>query len=182
MRITDGKVFNDNGHGSFVAATARSEELEPGWKTYIGFRNFGQHRSTTRSYASRSSRSSSWTFAFAASCVFFSFAVGLFLAITLDKQGMRFQRLYRSVLDHPVRDPGLPLACSSGPGLLNDDFGVVNQLFHIHVPWLFGGNVFSWLPFISLAAHRRRARQRVADDAVLLPRLARRAAVDPRAS
>ncbi len=33
-------------------------------------------------------------------------------------------------------------------GLLNDDFGVVNRLFGIHVPWLFGGNlsgaVHSW--------------------------------------
>jgi arabinogalactan oligomer/maltooligosaccharide transport system permease protein len=25
----------------------------------------------------------------------------------------------------------------------------VNRVFHIHVPWLFGSNVFSWLPFIT---------------------------------
>ena len=69
-----------------------------------------------------------WTFVFAASVVFFSFALGLFLAITLDKKGLRFQRLYRSALDHPVGDPGF-LALLVWAGLLNDDFGVVNKLF-----------------------------------------------------
>src|SRR5436309_11203762 len=47
-------------------------------------------------------------------------------------------------------------------GLLNDDFGVVNKLFHIHVPWLFDPNwarasvvlVSVWLttPYFSLVA------------------------------
>ena len=41
MRITDGKVFHDNGLGSFVGHRPQ-EELEPGWKTYVGFRNFSQ--------------------------------------------------------------------------------------------------------------------------------------------
>ena len=79
---------------------------------------------------------------------FFSFATGLFLAIALDKRGMRFQRTYRSVLVIPYAIPGF-LSLLIWGGLLNDDFGVVNHLFHIHVPWLFGGHVFSWLPFIT---------------------------------
>jgi arabinogalactan oligomer/maltooligosaccharide transport system permease protein len=40
-------------------------------------------------------------------------------------------------------------------GLLNDDFGVVNRVFHLHVPWLFDANwakvsvllVSTWLTF-----------------------------------
>ncbi|MEP6813753.1 MAG: hypothetical protein ABI990_12245, partial [Actinomycetota bacterium] len=37
-RISDGVVFHDDRKGSFVHA---DQELEPGWKTTIGFHNFG---------------------------------------------------------------------------------------------------------------------------------------------
>jgi arabinogalactan oligomer/maltooligosaccharide transport system permease protein len=144
-RISDGKVFHDNGKGSFVAG---KEELEPGWKTYTGFKNFNRILSdplVRKPFLSIFA----WTFVFAASCVFFSFAAGLFLAIALDKTGMRFQKLYRSVLVIPYAIPGF-LSLLVWAGLLNDDFGVVNRaILHTNVPWLFGGNVFSWLPFLS---------------------------------
>ncbi|HEV8459868.1 MAG TPA: ABC transporter permease subunit [Gaiellaceae bacterium] len=144
-RISDGKVFRDNGQGSFVAG---KEELEPGWKTYTGFKNFGRILNdplVRKPFLSIFA----WTFVFAASCVFFSFAAGLFLAIALDKTGMRFQKLYRSVLVIPYAIPGF-LSLLVWAGLLNDDFGVVNRsILHTSVPWLFGGNVFSWLPFLS---------------------------------
>jgi arabinogalactan oligomer/maltooligosaccharide transport system permease protein len=144
VRISDGAVFRDNGEGSFVHG---KEELEPGWKTHVGFKNFGRilHDPLVRSpFLSIFA----WTFAFAAACVLFSFAIGLFLAIALDKRGMRLQRTYRSVLVIPYAIPPF-LSLLVWAGLLNDDFGVVNRIFHTHVPWLFGGNVFSWLPFIS---------------------------------
>ncbi len=38
VRIKDGRLYRDNGRGSFVSASG--EELLPGWKTYVGFRNF----------------------------------------------------------------------------------------------------------------------------------------------
>ena len=144
VRITDGRLFRDNGRGSFVNG---KEQLEPGWKTYVGFRNFSTmiHDPLIRKpFLSVFA----WTFVFAASTVLFSFALGLFLAITLDKKGMRFQRLYRSALIIPWAIPGF-LALLVWAGLLNDDFGVVNRILHIHVGWLFGGNVFSWLPYIT---------------------------------
>jgi arabinogalactan oligomer/maltooligosaccharide transport system permease protein len=149
VRISDSRVFHDNGLGSFVADKgASAEELEPGWKTYTGFRNFTRilHDPLVRKpFLSIFA----WTFFFAACCVLFSFAVGLFLAITLDKQGMRFQRTYRSILVIPWAIPGF-LSLLVWRGLLNDDFGVVNKsILHAHAPWLFGGDVFSWLPFIS---------------------------------
>ncbi len=144
IRITDGKVFHDNGLGSFVNGR---DELEPGWKTFVGFRNFSRilHDPLVRKPFFTIFL---WTFAFAASTVFLSFAVGLFLAIALDKRGLRFQQLYRSALVIPWAIPGF-LSLLIWAGLLNDDFGVVNRVFGLHVPWLFGGNVFSWLPFIS---------------------------------
>jgi arabinogalactan oligomer/maltooligosaccharide transport system permease protein len=145
VRISDGTVFRENGLGSFVAG---KEELEPGWKTYTGFRNFGRiiHDPLVRKpFLSIFA----WTFAFAAAVVLISFAAGLFLAVALDKRGMRFQRTYRSILIVPYAIPGF-LSLLVWGGLLNDDFGVVNNsILHAHVPWLFGGPVFSWLSFIT---------------------------------
>src|SRR5262245_39927973 len=150
-RISDGAVYRDNGKGSFV--TASGEELEPGWRTRIGFSNFDRlyndpliRRPFLRVFI--------WTFFFAVSTVLISFALGLLLAIALDKNGMRLQRLYRSVLVIPYAIPGL-LSILVWSGLLNDRFGVVNQAFHLNVPWLFDPNwakvsvilVSVWLTF-----------------------------------
>ena len=52
---------------------------------------------------------------------------------------MRFQRFYRSALIIPWAMPGF-LSLLIWAGLLNDDFGVINKLFGIHVPWLFDAN------------------------------------------
>ena len=138
VRIDDGAVFGDNGRGSFVAVKNPANELEPGWKTYTGFHNFGK-LATNPLYRNPFIRVFVWTIVFATMTVLVSFAVGLFLAIALDKQGMRLQRLYRSALLMPYAIPGF-LSLLVWGGLLNDDFGVVNRLFGIHVPWLFDGN------------------------------------------
>jgi arabinogalactan oligomer/maltooligosaccharide transport system permease protein len=150
-RISDGAVYRDNGKGSFVTATG--EELEPGWRARVGFANFDRliHDPLIRKPFVRVFI---WTFFFAVATVLISFALGLLLAIALDKNGMRFQRLYRSVLVIPYAIPGL-LSILVWSGLLNDKFGVVNQAFHIHIPWLFDPNwakvsvilVSVWLTF-----------------------------------
>ena len=151
VRVNDGVVFRDNGRGSFVSAGG--EEIEPGWKTGVGFLNFSRiiHDKLVRAPFLRVF---AWTFAFATLTVLISFALGLFLAITLDKAGMRFQRVYRAVLVIPYAIPGF-LSLLVWRGLLNDDFGVVNKLLHAHVAWLFGANwakvsillVSTWLTF-----------------------------------
>jgi arabinogalactan oligomer/maltooligosaccharide transport system permease protein len=133
VRISNGAVYKDNGLGAYVARTG--DEIEPGWKTYVGLRNF-----------SRISRSSLirdpflkvliWTLFFATSVVFVSFALGLLLAVALNKPGMQFLRTYRAILVIPYAVPAF-LALLVWQGLLNDDFGVVNHVFHTHIPWLF---------------------------------------------
>ena len=150
-RIEDGVVFRDNEKGAFVAAGG--EELEPGWKTGIGLANFS---AVLKNPLVRDPfvRVFIWTFAFASLTVLFSFALGLFMAIVLDKPGLRFQRLYRSLLVIPYAIPGF-LSVLVWAGLLNDDFGVVNNVFGLGVPWLFDPNwakvsiiiVSTWLTF-----------------------------------
>jgi len=138
-RIKDGTVFRDNGSGSFVSANGQ-EELEPGWKTGVGTHNFGRvvhdpliYRPFLRVLA--------WTVGFAALTVLFSFAIGLLVAMALDKPGMHFLRVYRSLLVIPYAVPGF-LSLLVWSGLLNDDFGVVNRsiihpIIGTNVPWLF---------------------------------------------
>jgi arabinogalactan oligomer / maltooligosaccharide transport system permease protein len=151
VRIADGVVFRDDKKGSYVAASG--EDLEPGWKTGVGFDNFSRiiHNPLIREPFLRVFV---WTFAFATLTVLISFAVGLLLAITLDKPGMRFQKLYRSLLIMPYAIPAF-LSLLVWQGLLNDDFGVVNRILHTNIPWLFDGNwakvslimVSLWLTF-----------------------------------
>ena len=95
-----------------------------------------------------------WTLGFAIAAVVLSFALGLFLAITLDKPGMHLQRFYRTLLVIPYAIPSF-LTLLVWAGLLNDDFGVVNRVLHTDIPWLFDGNwakvsiilVSVWLTF-----------------------------------
>jgi arabinogalactan oligomer/maltooligosaccharide transport system permease protein len=142
VRIGDGVVFKDNGKGSFVSSLNAKDELEPGWKTYTGFHNFGKLVNDSL-YRTPFLKVFVWTFAYATLTVFFSFAVGLFLAIALDKKGLRGQRLYRSVMVIPYAIPGF-LSLLIWAGLLNDTFGVVNRSILSHlgftVPWLFDAN------------------------------------------
>lgn len=135
IRISDGTVFRDNGKGEYAHG---ADGLEPGWKTSVGFGNFSRilHDPLVRQpFLSVFV----WTIVFAVGTVALSFAVGLFLAIALDKKGLRFQRLYRSMLVLPYAIPGF-LSLLVWQGLLNDQFGVVNRMFHIHIPWLFDAN------------------------------------------
>ncbi|MBA3716685.1 MAG: ABC transporter permease subunit, partial [Actinobacteria bacterium] len=127
-----GVVYRDNGAGSF--ATDTGQKLEPGWKTYNGFKQFSKIV-TNPLYRRPFLRVLAWTVVFAAMTVLLSFALGLFLAVTLQKK-FRGQRFYRSLLVIPYAVPSF-LTILVWAGLLNDDFGIVNKLFHIHVPWLF---------------------------------------------
>src|SRR5204863_10024910 len=85
VRISDGTVFADNGRGSFASGTNPKDELEPGWKTLIGLANF-KKIATNPLYRDPFLRVFVWTFVYATLTVFLSFAIGLFLAIALDKK------------------------------------------------------------------------------------------------
>ena len=150
-RVEDGVVFRDNKRGAYVAASG--EELEPGWRTGVGLENFSNivsdpliRKPFVRVFV--------WTLAFATLTVLFSFSLGLFLAIALDRPDMRFRRLYRSLLVVPYAVPGF-LSILVWRGLFNDEFGVINQVLHLDVPWLFNPNwakvavlvVSTWLTF-----------------------------------
>ena len=135
VRISDGVVFKNNGKGAFAQVGKPTNELEPGWKAFVGIGNF-RRLATNPLYRDPFLRVFVWTIVYATLTVFLSFAIGLFAAIALDKDGMHGQKLYRSVFVIPYAMPGF-LSLLVWGGLLNDDFGAVNRLFHVHIPWLF---------------------------------------------
>ena len=131
--IESGVVFSDNGRGSY--ATEDGEEIEQGWRTNIGFENF---REIFRNPLVRDPFLSTfaWTFTYALLSVALTFFAGLFLAIALNHDGLRLQKLQRSILILPYAVPAF-LSILVWRGLLNDDFGVVNSILPVDVPWLF---------------------------------------------
>ena len=131
--IETGVVFSDNGSGSY--ATADGEEIEQGWRTNIGLENF---REIVRNPLIRDPFLSTfaWTFTYALLSVALTFFAGLFLAIALNHDGLRLQKLQRSILILPFAVPAF-LSILVWRGLLNDDFGVVNSILPVDVPWLF---------------------------------------------
>ena len=118
VSISTGAVYKDDGKGEFANTTDPRDVLLPGWRTYIGGKNFS---ALVRDPQVRNPFLNVfwWTFVFAAGTVLLSFSIGLFLAIALDKRGMRFQRLYRSILIIPWAVPGV-LSLLVWAGLLND--------------------------------------------------------------
>ena len=110
IRITDGKVFADNGKGSFVAgkrgAGARLEDATSASRTS---RRIIHDPLVRKPFL----RVFVWTFVFARRPCLLSFAIGLFLAIALDKTGLRFQGSTGRCSSSRTRSPA-SCRCSSG--------------------------------------------------------------------
>ena len=138
---TAGVVYHDNGAGSFVDDQGRV--LEPGWKTYNGFKQFSRIVSDPL-FRKPFLRVLLWTVVFAAATVLLSFALGLFFAVVLQKK-FRGQRAYRSLLIIPYAVPSF-LTILVWAGLLNDDFGIVNSIFRsLGIDNLWGGGNIPFL-------------------------------------
>jgi arabinogalactan oligomer / maltooligosaccharide transport system permease protein len=131
--VEAGTVYSDNGSGSYESAAGA--ELEPGWRTHVGFENF-KTILTDPLVRDPFLRVFVWTFAFAFVSVLIQFALGLFLAITLNKPDLKLRRLQRALLVLPFAIPAF-LSVLVWQGLLNDEFGIVNQTLRTDIPWLF---------------------------------------------
>lgn len=131
--VETGLVYTDNGEGSYASPTG--ETLEPGWRTHIGFQNF-ETILTDPLVRDPFLRVFAWTMAYAFFSVLIQFALGLFLAIALNKPDLRLQRTQRSLLVLPFAVPAF-LAVLVWAGLLNDEFGIVNEVLGTSIPWLF---------------------------------------------
>jgi arabinogalactan oligomer / maltooligosaccharide transport system permease protein len=136
--VDDAMVHQDDGtvyrpqEGLFVSAEGQA--LTPGWRVPIGFDNF-QRIVTSPQVRGPFARVFIWTFSFAVLSVLTTFALGLLLAMALNKPGMRGLRTYRALLIFPFALPSFLTALIWG-GMLNQSFGPVNEILNASIPWL----------------------------------------------
>jgi arabinogalactan oligomer/maltooligosaccharide transport system permease protein len=129
-----GAVFRDNGKGAF--ADGNGQTLTTGWKIDVGMDNFA------RAFTDPSLRGPLlgvilWTFTFAVASVALTFALGLFLAITFNREDLRGKKVYRILMILPYAFPAF-LSGLVWSGILNPQFGWLNQT-------LLGGATIGWL-------------------------------------
>ncbi|MEE2522366.1 ABC transporter permease subunit [Pseudarthrobacter sp. J75] len=129
-----GAVYRDNGKGAF--ANAGGETLTTGWKIDVGMENF------VRAFTDSSLRGPLlgviiWTFTFAVASVALTFVVGLFLAMTFNREDLRGKKVYRILMILPYAFPAF-LSGLVWSGILNPEFGWLNQtlLGGAHIGWL----------------------------------------------
>jgi len=116
---------------------AEGETLKPGWKTWIGTRNFD------RMFNSEGIKEPIvsifiWTLIFALGSMVGTFAVGITLALILQWRELKGKRLYRILLILPYAVPGF-ISILVFRGLFNQNFGEINfileALFDIAPNW-----------------------------------------------
>lgn len=143
VTITDtatGRVYEATDRGSFVAADGTT--LPTGWYVTVGFENFVR-AFTDASLAGPLFEVTVWTFAFAALTVLSSFGLGLLFALIFNDERVRGRKVLRTLFILPYAFPAF-MSALLWRGMLNAEFGVINDLF------FFGADI-NWLgdPFLA---------------------------------
>ena len=110
------------------------DRLTPGWQAFVGFDNY-KRVFTSEAIRGPFLRVFVWNWAFAAGSVALSFAVGLLLAMALNHDELRGKKFYRAFLIFPYALPSF-LTVLVWQGMLNQQFGIINEMLGLDVPWL----------------------------------------------
>ena len=133
VSLIDGSRYKDNGRGNFANTANSKDVLEPGWRAPIWFENYKNLFSDTRVRAPLV-KVFLWTVVFALSTVLSTFALGLLLALVLNKP-LFGRRIYRSILILPYAMPSVMSILIWG-GMFNTEFGAINNLLGTDIAWL----------------------------------------------
>jgi arabinogalactan oligomer/maltooligosaccharide transport system permease protein len=130
--IISGEVYVDNGRGNYAIADNPDLYLEPGWRAPVWFENY------TKLFTEERLRGPLvsvfiWTIIFASLSVITTFALGLLLALALNKP-IRGRRVYRSILILPYAMPSIMSILIWG-GMFNTEFGAINNLLGTDIAW-----------------------------------------------
>jgi arabinogalactan oligomer/maltooligosaccharide transport system permease protein len=134
-----GVVYTANATGNFESPDG--EVLQPGWRVWIGTENYTE-LFTNPTIRDRFFPITIWTFVFAFLTVLTTFALGLTLAVIMNDRRMRGQKYYRVLLILPFAMP-IFLTAPLWRGMLNTDFGLINQMLP--------GDPINWLGETNLA-------------------------------
>jgi arabinogalactan oligomer/maltooligosaccharide transport system permease protein len=130
--IISGEIYTDNGRGNYAIEGSPDQYLEPGWRAPIWFENY------TKLFTEERLRGPLvsvfiWTITFATLSVLTTFALGLLLALALNKP-IRGRRTYRSILILPYAMPSIMSILIWG-GMFNTEFGAINNLLGTDIAW-----------------------------------------------
>jgi len=140
--VLSGAVYTDDGKGNYRNAKKPKDFLEPGWRQGVWFDNFTSLFNDTR-IREPLIKVFIWTIAFAFLTVITQFALGLLVAVAMDKK-IRGRGIYRSLMILPYAMPSIMSILIWG-GML-DDNGAINGILNISVPWLHD----EWLAKVSV--------------------------------
>ena len=110
--------------GNFIC---NGQTIDPGWRINVGAENYQRIIDDER-FRGPLKIVTLWTFQFAFFAVFLTFFVGLLLSVSLNKDKLKFQKIYRSIYILPYAIPSF-ISILVFKGLLNPDFGLVNDWF-----------------------------------------------------
>jgi arabinogalactan oligomer / maltooligosaccharide transport system permease protein len=133
--ITDantGQVWTANDEeGLFV--DENGDALAQGWRVNVGFENFASVL-TNQTIRTSFITILIWNFVFAIGTVAITFALGLLVAIVLNNERLKGQRLLRSLLILPYALPAFAMYLV-WRSMFNTDFGLINNLLGLEINW-----------------------------------------------
>ena len=137
---TTGVVYTANNKiGAFVDADGN--QIDPGWRVFVGFDNY-MNMFARGDLAGPFLKALLWSFVFAAVSVLSTFALGLILGLVFADKRIKGRKIYQSLMILPYAFPAF-LATLVWKGMLNKDFGLINQVFlgGADIPWLTDGTL-----------------------------------------
>ncbi|HJW12032.1 MAG TPA: maltose ABC transporter permease MalF, partial [Albitalea sp.] len=132
----EGGVIRPNMSSGYFE-TANGERLQPGFQVAIGWGNYTRIFSEGR-FREPFARIFVWTIVFSGLTVLFATSLGMFLAVLLNWDALRFKGAYRLLLFLPYAVPGF-ISILVFRGLFNQNAGeinlILNTLFGIKPAW-----------------------------------------------
>ncbi|MCB9429573.1 MAG: ABC transporter permease subunit [Actinobacteria bacterium] len=113
--------------------------LTPGWPVGVGLDNYTTVL-TDPGVRSNFMPILIWSFVFAIGTVLMQFGFGLLLALVMQDKRMKGQRFYRLALVLPYALP-IFMTALVWKGMLNRDFGIINQILGANIDWLGDGTL-----------------------------------------
>lgn len=131
--VVKNKRYKDNGTGNYQNVDDALEKLYPGWRQMKPERNYSS-LITNPKLRNPFIKVFIWTFIFAFITVLMMWAVGLVLAIALDRK-IRGRGIYRALLILPYAMPSF-MSILIWAGMFNRDYGAINAILGTQIDWV----------------------------------------------
>ena len=130
--LITGDVYRDNGRGNYADINDPEGLLQPGWRSPIWFEHY-INLFTDSKVREPLLKVFLWTVIFASLTVVTQFALGLLVAIAMNK-AIIGRRIYRSIFILPYAMPSIMSILIWG-GMFETEFGAINNLFGTDIAW-----------------------------------------------